>query len=119
MRVPVPNAATTERRGSTHSDGQPIIALMPKYLYLNDPGSRWQLADDVDIDELRKQLGETRFGDLQTEVMVDGVREPLTIRHDQVYTHAVVDTPAMRPTRRSCPLPRAGRAIPLPAGLAG
>jgi hypothetical protein len=73
--------------------------LVPKYLYLDSPGSRWQLADDVDIVELRRRLTETGFGNMQTEVLVDGVREPLIIRRDQVATHAVVDTPAVRPIR--------------------
>ena len=72
---------------------------MAKYLYLNDPGSCWQLAEDTDLDELRRQLDESTFDSMETVVMVDGVLRPLTIRHDQVYAHAVVDAPGTRPTR--------------------
>ena len=72
---------------------------MPKYLYLNDPGSRWHLADDVDIAELRRQLGDTHFGTVQTEVVVDGRRRRLTIRHDQLSPHALVETSETRPGR--------------------
>jgi hypothetical protein len=73
---------------------------VPKYLYLSDPGSRWQLANDVDIVELRRQLDDARLATIQTEVMVDGLRSPLTIRRDQAGEYAVVETPRMRPEPR-------------------
>ena len=55
---------------------------MPTNLYLNEPGSRWELADEVDAVDLRRQLDGARFGSLETEVIVDGLRGPLIIRHD-------------------------------------
>ena len=73
---------------------------MPKYLYLNDPGSRWHLADDVDIATLRRQLTDARFGTVQTEVVVDGLRRPLNIRPDQLSPHALVETSETRPSTR-------------------
>jgi hypothetical protein len=72
---------------------------MPKYLYLNEPGSRWELADDVDVVDLRRQLDGARFGSLQTEVLVDGLRAPLIIRHEQMYPYAIVEVAGQRPTR--------------------
>ena len=78
---------------------------MPKYLYLNDPGSRWHLADDVDLAELQQQLDDTRFGTVKTEVVVDGVRRPLTIRHDQLSPHALIETSGTRPARAVEPEP--------------
>ena len=78
---------------------------MPKYLYLNDPGSRWHLADDVDLAKLQRQLDDTRFGTVQTEVVVDGLRRPLTIRHDQLSPHALIETSETRPSRAVEPEP--------------
>ena len=72
---------------------------MPTYLYLNEPGSRWELADDVDVVALRRQLDGARFGSLQTEVLVDGLRGPLIIRHDQMCPYAIVEAAATRPAR--------------------
>ena len=72
---------------------------MPRYLYLKDPGSRWQLADDVDIAELRAGLVDVRFGTVHTEVIVDGLRCRLAIPHDQVHPHAIVDAAGTRPAR--------------------
>ena len=72
---------------------------MPKYLYLNDPGSRWQLADDVDIVELRQRLGDASEAAIQTDVMVNGLLRPLTIRRDQLNPHAVVEVAGARPLR--------------------
>ena len=72
---------------------------MPKYLYLNDPGSRWQLADDVDIVDLRRQLADTSLAAVQTDVMVNGLLRPLTVRRDQLTPHAVVDVAGARPLR--------------------
>jgi len=74
-------------------------ALVPKYLYLNTPGSRWQLADDVDIVDLRQQLDDPGFTSAQTVVVVDGRRALFTIRRDQMHPHAVVDVAGARPMR--------------------
>ena len=57
------------------SDHQPSISSMPKYLYLNDPGSRSELADDVDIVVLRQRLADALFpARCKLEVLVDGLR---------------------------------------------
>jgi len=72
---------------------------VPKYLYLNDPGSRWQLADDVDTAALRQQLGDASRAEIQTDVMVSGLLRPLIIRRDQLNPHAVVEVAGARPLR--------------------
>ena len=79
---------------------------MPTYLYLNEPGSRWELADDVDVVDLQRQLDGARFGSLQTEVLVDGLRGPLIIRHDQMYPYAIVEVGGNAPDAASVGAPR-------------
>jgi hypothetical protein len=72
---------------------------VPRYLYLNDPGSRWQLADDVDVAELRRQLDDASRAAFQTDVIVNGLPRPLTIRREQLNPHAIVDVAGARPLR--------------------
>jgi hypothetical protein len=90
---------------------------VPKYLYLSDPGSRWQLADDVDIVELRHQLGDESEAAIQIDVMVNGQLRPLTVRRDQLNPHAVVHVAGARPLRSparstTAKLIRADRTFP-------